>query len=362
MLDVIKKLPGYQPLCYIKGGLILARRKKLYKCNLNLGDLEYLCELPRTFKEKYFSRSRLLSRIFRLQVRCALNVRDEFVFLVCRDQVWRLNLDTYSVTLDFEVPGNRTALYLTFIKGNNHSDDKVVFGEYFSNPDKVPVNIWATAVNAKSNWQVVYKFESNEINHVHNILYNDISDECYILTGDFGNAAAFFRTNSEFECVTPYMRGKQKYRACWGIIDNNGITYATDTQLESNSLCQLIDKKVLSSEQIEGSSIYFGKNNVGHFFSTTVEPDEPSGNFIRDVFSYKLGNGILSTNSKIYSLDNDKNINVEFIGKKDILPTRLGQFGSFTFPSGTFDGKGIITYGIALGRYDGCCLLLGEKQ
>jgi hypothetical protein len=360
MLEVKKSLPGYQPLCYVKGGLLLARQKKIFRCDLYLENIEYLCELPQSFKEKCFSKVRLLARIFRLDVRCALNVDDKFALLVCGDKIWRIALDTFELTLDFIIPGSRTALYLTLLKGSAGEKGAIVFGDYFSNPDKSSASIWATDVGQESHWHVAHKFEENEINHVHNIISSDESDKCYILTGDFGDGAAIWEADKQIKNVTPIVRGQQKYRACWGVIDNGEIIYATDTQLELNSVCRLVDNAVTSSGQIEGSSIYFGKNQSRHYFSTTVEPDEPSGNFVRDVFSYKLGKGILSNFSKIYSIDEEKNIRVEFIGKKDIFPTRLAQFGSFTFPSGAMGNDNLIAFGVALGKYDGHCLLLGK--
>ena len=181
------------------------------------------------------------------------------------------------------------------------------------------------------------------------------------MTGDFGDGAGIWVSNSALIDVVPIVRGKQAYRACWALVRENGLTYATDTQLEKNSLCKLVDGHLTRCETIEGSSIYFGENRTSLYFSTTVEPGEPSGNFLADLFSRKLGHGVLSDKSNIYSLDGENTISLEFQGLKDMLPPRLAQFGSFTFPSGMSSDKDIIAYGVALNSYDGCCILLGEE-
>jgi hypothetical protein len=361
MLIVKNKIKGFKPLCYVNNGLLLSKNKKIFKCDLNLNNVEYLCEIPSTFKERVASKNRLIARIFRLHVRYALNIRDKYILLVYDDQIWRISLDSIKVTLDFTIPKNRTALYLTLVKGKVHQEDKIVFGEYFSNPDKKVVNIWSTQVHEKSDWRILNKFNSKEINHVHNIICDEKSDNCYVFTGDFGDGAAIWKTSRSFKLLTTFLRGKQEYRACWAIINNGKMSYATDTQLELNSFCKVTNKKIKNLQMIEGSSIYFGQNTSAYYFSTTVEPDEPSGNFVRDVFSYKLGKGIVSNRSKVYSVDDNDYVNCEFEAEKDLFPTRLAQFGSFTFPSGLREDERIIAYGVALKKYDDYCLLLERK-
>lgn len=360
MLNVKKLLCGYQPLCYVGDRVLLAKNKKLFLCDMNLENIHFLCEIPSSYREKFFSKFRLFSRIFRLQFRCALNVHDKFVLLVVRNEIWRVNLETCEIVLDFAIPDNRTALYLTLIENKNDHSSKVMFGEYFSNPNKGIVRVWGAELDSNSDWNILHEFEHDKINHIHNIIYDQKNDNLYILTGDFGDGAGIWVSNSELKDVVPMVRGKQVYRACWALVKENGLTYATDTQLEKNSICRLVDGHLTRAETIEGSSIYFGKSISSFYFSTTVEPGEPSGNFLVDIFSRKLGSGVLSEKSNIYSLVDKNTISLEFQGVKDMLPPRLAQFGSFMFPSGISNNKDIIAYGVALKSFDGCCILLGE--
>jgi|SaaInlStandDraft_1057018.scaffolds.fasta_scaffold09333_3 hypothetical protein len=361
MLKIKKLLPGYQPLCYVENKVLLAKNKRLFLCDGNLENIRFLCEFPVSYIEKCAAKFRLLSRIFRLQFRYALNVLDKFVLLVFRNEIWKVNLETCEVTLDFIIPDNRTALYLTLAENKNGHPSRVIFGEYFSNPDKGIVRIWGAELESSLDWQVLHEFEQHEINHIHNIIYDKNNDNLYILTGDFGDGAGIWMSNSALTNVVPIVRGKQVYRACWALIRDTGLTYATDTQLEENAICRLVDGHLTRSETIEGSSIYFGENRTSLYFSTTVEPGEPSGNFLVDLFSRKLGRGVLSEKANIYSLDGKNSISIEFQGLKDMLPPRLAQFGSFTFPSGVSNNKDIIAYGVALESFDGCCILLGEE-
>jgi hypothetical protein len=362
MLTIKKKVKGYRPLCYINKGLLLAKNKKIYVCDLELNNIKFMCKIPTTLREVLFSKSRLISRIFRLHIRYALNVKNKYVFLVYGSQIWRVDLSNFKITLDFCIPKNRTALYLTHIEGRVEQYDKVVFGEYFNNPGKKSVNIWSTFVDKKSNWHVINKFAPNEINHIHNIICDEDNNDCYIFTGDFGNGAAIWKSNKNLDFLDVFLRGDQAYRSCWAIIKSGKLSYATDTPLELNNFCHIIGEEVEKVQITEGSSIYFGKNINNYYFSTTIEPDESSGNFIRDIFSYKLGKGILSNRSKIYSVSSDGCVEFEFKAEKDILPTRLAQFGSFTFPSGLRRDEMIIAYGVALKGCENYCLLLKQED
>ncbi len=359
MLYQIKaSLKGFKPLCYVRDFLLLSKGGEIYVSDLELKNVHKVANIRLGFKKSIFSKFRLSARLFRLDINYALNVNDTFALIVFRDKIWRLDYSTWTLSLEFTIPEGRTALYMTHIKGHVGNKTVIAFGEYFNNPDKVSVNIWQKDFSlVNDNWTVAHVFSSGCINHVHNIIAG--SENCYILTGDFGGGAAIYESDISFSKVTVMLSGTQSCRACWAIEDQSGLIYATDTQLEKNKLCFLAEGNLSELDQIEGSSIYYGQNADGYFFSTAVEPGEPSGIFLKDILSNELGPGILSNHSYIYKLGPD-GISKVFLGTKDSVPMRLGQFGSFMFPSGKRDDGNLIVYGTALKSFDGCSVLIGQ--
>jgi hypothetical protein len=284
---------------------------------------------------------------------------------VRKDEIWRVNLQDGSVSLDFVVPNGRKILALTLVKGVDGFDDSVVFGEYFNNPSMLPVNIWQSPLAKPGNWSIKYTFPAGKINHIHNIVVDDMLSSVWILAGDFDPASQICLGHNNFGVVDVVLSGNQQMRATWIHRLNGKIFYATDSQLEANYTCELDEKNenIVSRklERIQGSSIYaaVGKSEV--FFSTAVEPGLPSGNVFIDLFTTKIGKGIASHQSFIYVLNKDGLAEVLFRAQKDIWPMNLAQFGTFTFPSGVMPDQRFYAYGCAVREFDDSCMLFSKK-
>jgi len=264
------------------------------------------------------------------------------------------------VGLDFLIPEKKTALYLSIVKSPNSDRRYVCFGEYFSNPDKDCVNVWAREISPSAQWFLAHKFERGMINHVHNIIDSPFVDRVYVLTGDFGSAAAIWTCTKEFKSFRVLLSGAQRVRACWATFRQTDIIFASDTQLELNNVYFSHDGSIRKIDVIEGPSIYFAEAKGCVYFSTSVEPGAPSGNFLRDLFCRKPGVGVRSNEAYIYSLDIANTIAPVLKAEKDFIPMRLGQFGSFMFPSGVSGSEQVVAYGVALKGFDDCALLLSR--
>ena len=210
----------------------------------------------------------------------------------------------------------------------------VVFGEYFSNFNRLPVSLWGFL---SGNWVTLMVYPEGTIEHIHNICC--INGYIIVQTGDFDSASNIFIYKENFSNLIRRFTADQKYRSVWMYELDAKIYYATDTQFEANYLItipseSLIDNKadVNRCSEINGSSIYSCFFNDTIFFSTTVEPGLPRGSFLKDVFDDKIGPGIKSKESYIYAVDKTGNVLVILSARKDIFPMRLFQFGAFKFP------------------------------
>jgi hypothetical protein len=347
---------GLRPLAVDKQGLLCHANGSLYRLGFDLKRPSYICNLPRLgLVGRLGNRIRLVDRIFRLTPSHA-TVIDNNMFISRRSEIWRCDLETGQLTRDFIIPDGRFALEFGRIE---HPDGEVelIFGEYFSNPRRQPVRIWGRS-SRNAQWVLKGEFSALEIEHVHAV--TAIGDRVFILCGDFEHAASIWVSDRNFSSITPLLRGKQTYRAAWIRELGGRLFYATDTQLESNRICELFIESGVGTvhelTNIDGSSIYSGRGNDNQFFSTTVECGMPTGNFFMDIFE-TVRPGILFNEAKIMGIDLNGVCEEVFSAAKDPLPFRLAQFGTFTFPTGEMPADTIISYGVALREVDDTCLV-----
>lgn len=153
-------------------------------------------------------------------------------------------------------------------------DGRVFWGEYFDNPQRDEVYIYASADQGMT-WAVAHTFSRGAIRHVHNILYDRWENCLRIFTGDYGAECRILRASLDFSSVEEVVAGSQQTRAVAAVVNEDGLYFATDTPLEQNFLYYLSRRgRVERVGELPSSSIYACKNRRGMFFSTMVEPSE----------------------------------------------------------------------------------------
>lgn len=330
--EVVGVLKGFKSL-YIDGKNIYGYFKGwLCRAKFDLSDIEYLAPFPWAIRA-ISKTSRLLERVFRIAPTTAVKAGN-LIYIVRKNEIWIYDIDAVNLKLDFVIPGGRKCLnIMTHIYNNEF---RVVFGEYFSNPKRNSVQIWEK--RGDGGWGVVHAFPVGSIDHIHSIVKHQ--QDLYILTGDFDTAAGIWHADMSFKVVTPVLIGSQMYRATWLDSIGGSILYATDSQLERNFLVEWCGRssgdEPSKLSPIDGSSIYFGRSEDQLFFSTTVEAGKPGPFFLVNTFDMKLGDGILSPFACVYAVGMDRRPKLVFMSQKDSFPSRLAQFGTFTFPGGHF--------------------------
>jgi hypothetical protein len=354
---LIASKKGIRPLAALPDGLVCYSKGSLYHVNYDLNDRSFICKLPTNGLIGYLGNHfRLIDRIFRLGPSHAM-VLDGVMFIARRSEIWRCELSTGQLTLDFIIPDGRHSLSFGKLILPN-GDAQICFGDYFSNPSRKPVRIWVRS-NKIPYWSVRYEFADGEIEHVHAV--TAIGKNVFVLCGDFDHCASIWVGNHNFSNIKCLLRGQQSYRATWITELSGKFIYATDTQLESNNIIEMeINEDNVTTRKLTGtigSSIYNGSGLCHNFFSTTVECGMPTGNFIRDVFEMKRGPGIASNFAKIFCFDENLYFKEIFEAEKDFYPFRLAQFGSFKFPSGVMPKNTLVAYGLAVKNFDDKCMV-----
>lgn len=338
-------IKNVKPLFYNeRKQLIVAKGNKIFSYEKDIFTL--ILVLPAKLSMRILSKSKLLSRLLRYGVMTGIEYSGAYYFTF-GNCIYKYDIKTKVLTTDFTFRKGRGPLNFTIVKGIEHFEDGIYFGEYIGNSAKKSVKVYRRT----ETWSVAYSFPDGEINHVHSLVVDKIRKKIWLLAGDFGSSAAIYSVSDNFKTVVPIVSGEQKYRACVAFPTKAGLLYGTDTQKEFNSirLLKKVDGEWVSVKlhDLNGSCIY-GCETLDYFvFSTATEPTELVTNRLLRLLDNKPGPGIKSNTSEIIVCDKKHtNFKQVFSIEKDIYPFRLFQFGAITFPSGFTDNNDVYAYSI----------------
>ena len=349
----MKSLIGYQALAFKNAHtLYISRLNCMYTYDLESDIISDFFNFKSDILTKISRYSTVLRRLLRRDVRYALRVDDD-VLLVVRDKtIYYLNVVTAKIISSFPLPRGSRPLNVLSLTGLEGFQDGIYFGEYFSNPDKLPVKIYKCNLNGL---EQVYEFAATKINHIHNIIPDYYRNCLWIFTGDFGDGAAIYQARDNFSTMEGIMVGSQNFRSCVGFTFAEGVVYATDSQYEQNSIRLLSyhDGAWHSDHirDINGPSIHGTRVGNDLFFSTAVEPNALGSTFFK-YFIATRGEGVLKNQSEIIRGGLNEGFHTYYENKKDGLPFILFQFGDITFPSGPNNTSSLVFTNQALQEYD----------
>lgn len=355
-MSITLQRKGVRPLTPLADGVLIAKGRSLHVADADLNPQRYLTTLPTSLPKHFATPFRLLRRVLRLEPSIAVAESANSVLVSNGNIIWSIDTQTGMRRHDFTIPDGRKALNITRVEGISGMRDGFYFGEYFENLEKNLVNVWFRPL-AGGQWRVVHRFAQGQIDHVHDIVVDTQRQSLWVLTGDYADGAALWQAHHNFTSINAVLRGSQQYRAVWMYPFGEDFIYATDSNLEQNYLYRLRQVNGTWQAQpiaaIAGSSIYAALSGGRIYFSTTVEPGEPSGKMLHDLVERTLGAGIQDTRSHVYVYDGT--LHEIFSAEKDRWPMRLCQFGVFhccVVPT----GDGVYLYGSAVKRYDGVAL------
>jgi len=196
--------------------------------------------------------------------------------------------------------------------------DHVFWGEYFDNPARDEVRIYASTDRGAS-WDVACTFPRGAVRHVHNIVFDQWANCLWVLTGDNGSECRILRVSCDFKTVDTVLSGHQQARAVAMVPTPDGLYFSSDTPLESNHVYRLDRGGTLTElAALSSSSIYGCRAGGGIFFSTMVEPSRTNPD--RNVRLYGSRDGLDWRDLMRW--------------RKDFLPMSLFQYGNAIFPDG----------------------------
>lgn len=358
--DNMQVIRNKRPLCFYKDNgqdyILCSVGYHLYQIDCQSLSSSYLCKLYDNIK-LLISNSSYMRRIFRLGFRSAVNINDDGILLIDRNNFYYYDIKQNAITIVHNESNFHTPLTLN----KQTETEQQYYGEYVSIESEISPSIYK--IDPDLTISYVTKFPHNTVNHIHYIHYWKEKDALIVLTGDFGENIGVWVYEFYTGKLEPLLTTGQTSRFAWIYYKDRRFYVATDTQLQDNYLLSFIidiEKKVCSDIKyicpIYGSSIFAVENREIIYFSTTVEPGMPTGNSIKDLVSIKKGQGIHDYYSRIYAYSKLDTQPPELVlcAKKDFLPPRLGQFGTFSFPSGKNSTDYLYAYGIGVKRYNNC--------
>jgi hypothetical protein len=269
------------------------------------------CTLAPELKRGVFGRSRLLTRLLRLEIMAFRLLGDGARVAIARDGIYRAEPGGTRMRRTFRFEAGRP-LNLG-VDGNG----RIIFGEYHSNAERRPIRMYASEDGGRT-FEVRHVFDAGEIRHVHSVIWDQQLGQCLVLTGDYGEECGIAVLRSDLMGIDWIVRGGQRFRAASVLVDERYITYGTDSHVEHNEILR-VEKatgRIESLCTVEGSSLYAARFGPVRAISTAVEPS--AVNLSREVSLY------LSADGQHWSR--------AVVARKDRWHAVLFQFGTLVLP------------------------------
>lgn len=152
-------------------------------------------------------------------------------------------------------------------------ENSVFYGEYRSNPERSPINLWRSKDDGAS-WSVLRTFDG--IRHIHGVYWDPYESCFWLTTGDLNEEAAIWNCGSSWSQCEKILSGSQQSRVIDLLFTEDSIFYGTDAPDEENWLVQLdrSSGEVTNLTTTAGPLFHAKAHEDGLFFSTAREPSE----------------------------------------------------------------------------------------
>lgn len=326
---------------------LLFYRMSFFTVDLTTGEKEFVCRMPVGKKTALLSQSRILSRLKRLEPKCAGKLSEtEFVVSLLRS-IWLVDVEKETCQKLCDNPEGFSEV-INFCSAS----EGVYWGDYGRNNQLREVSVYGLRLSAYGlQLNKVYTFEAGTVRHIHNIVED--GDGFLLFVGDNEAKAGIYRVNSDWTEVKPLKIGQQKYRAVVGWPYQGGVLYATDSVETENHIRYIsADGEEKELAALNGSCIYGCETKDYYLFSTTVEPHEGGGKL--SLIFEKLGGGIKSRDVTIMAVSkNDLTVRQVASYKKDGWPMKLFQYGRCIFAGGQQNTNVVWCSPVACKKFDG---------
>lgn len=335
-LKIKYKIPGKAIGYSLDGRLFVGRNYKLYGLD-SQNNVTCIAKAPCPVKRRLIEKSRLLCRLFRHEIRGAIDLDNGTKVVATRQGLFygqRGEMILTAAKMSALTPEIKQPMMITA-----DSQNRIIWGEYWGNPDLRPVRLFVSHDRGRS-YEPFFTFKPGEVKHVHNIVEDAYEDCFWVLAGDHARQSGIGRLSKDLKTFDWLVKGEQKYRAVCVFPFVDHLIYATDSEKEPNYICSL-DKKTSRLEKIcplPGSCIYAARFGKWYIISTSAE-----------YFDFDTVGNTMAT---LWASRDCLNWQRVFAARKDIWNKKYFQFGSLILPRGQWDSDLIVFSGQAVKQYD----------
>ncbi len=259
-------------------------------------------QMETSFFMRFCAAVPVLERMFRCEPRFVTRWSDTEYLVSHRGFLYQINPVIQKVRIVCRyTAGTKNPLH--FCEYCRNGKKEIVFGDYGGHEKDGSISIYRYT---KEGIRKLAFFKCGQIDHIHRVEYDFYKDCYWIFTGDTDAASGIWKMDYNGENLSPYVIGKQCYRACTAFVERDRIVYATDTPLEKNHIysIRLSDQSVKKLYTMPGPCIYGirikKEGEWLYVFSTSVEPDSRLPVY-RYRLTYKTGQGVSDRFSYIVS-------------------------------------------------------------
>lgn len=336
-----RKTPGRVLAC--DGvSIYLSRGYTIYKSVDGLKSIQRVAAVPAPLIERLSSFSQLTLRLGRLGCYSLVGTPEGSLISISRRRISRLGADQGRFETTFVVEHGSRPMGIGVAP-----DGFMAFGEYWSNPVRLPLRIYGSEDDGRS-WEIIRTLPAKTAKHIHNVLWDDIRRGFWVLTGDDDSECALYFSNDHFKSMEIVARGGQQYRACSGFFTPEGICFGTDSEREPNwiVLVNAATARVERIHPLDGSCLNAARMAGRYYISTTVEKSVVN----------KYNKCVLWQSSDL----NDWCCVYE--DEKDAWDMRLFQFGSLVLPKWTNEAHWAVFSGMSVKNTSGLVICMGVEH
>ena len=295
-----KELLDGRVLAHSNDYLYIAKGRSLYSYNLHSNFYKRIF-----VSSNIFNSNSLLQRFFRSGFHHVSCMKDKILLFVDKEIYYIYKND--DIKYLGEIKGSRP---LSVCNHNNYS----YYGEYFQNPNRLPVNIWRIN-NNNFHWEKCCSFSN--IRHIHTITSDPYSNSIWVTTGDKDSESAIWRTYDNFKTIFKIAGGSQIYRVVQPIITKEKIYFGSDSPHQTNYIYSMNKDGSGLKELVKVNNPVFYGTQIKHhlFFTTSVEPTDYNS------FNY----------ATIWYSKDGTNWSILDQFKKDIFGLKMFQYGQIRF-------------------------------
>jgi len=313
----MENLDGYCIEWKDSEGYIVSHKNKLYtsKNIYDIGSFKLLAEISLPLWVQMLLKIRIAQRALRIFFYNVIKIQDESLMLLIS---FGNKLFVYKNGELVEITGIDKKFKI--LRGGCAIDNEggAFFGEYFSNYERLPVNIYYLKKN-ETNADVVYTFPRGEIRHVHGLFWDPYTFDIWCTTGDIGRECKIIKSSNKFKTIETVGSGDETWRAVSLIFTSTHIYYGMDAEFLINKIYRINRKNYLREEigTIDGPVYYSKKIYENKILFSVAAEGAPSQQL---------------NNASLWLVD-DCNILKLLDFKKDIYPNILLP-GTIHFPLG----------------------------